>query len=102
MIQAAGQNQDGESSNSGDQSSESKQIKSRESRKRVPLHIVNTTHHSVDIIWLDFNGNEVTYAKGLKSGDRFAVATFETHPWIFRDHESRRKLAIVSNLQSSK
>ncbi|XP_074596625.1 von Hippel-Lindau protein [Brevipalpus obovatus] len=96
------QNEGNESGRTDDQTPGSVKIKSLESRKRVSLQIYNTTHYSIDVIWIDFNGNEIPYAKKLKSGDNFGVSTFETHPWIFRDHESRERLAVLCTWQSKK
>lgn len=68
-------------------------LSSKEANKRVFLNIFNLTTYPVDLIWIDYQGNEQIYAT-LVGGTRIDVDTFETHPWIFRESRTKRQLAV--------
>lgn len=40
------------------------------------------------LFWIDYNGRLVLYHY-LQPGETFEVSTFETHPWVFIDADSK-------------
>ncbi|XP_046465061.1 prolyl 4-hydroxylase subunit alpha-1 isoform X1 [Neodiprion pinetum] len=52
------------------------------------VRFVNTTSRNVGVYWIDYQGQAVQY-KVLSYNDHLDVNTFETHPWIFVDEETR-------------
>ncbi|XP_018027900.1 von Hippel-Lindau disease tumor suppressor [Hyalella azteca] len=53
----------------------------------------NRTERPVDVYWVNFAGKSVLY-KTLPAQSKLSVNTYETHPWIFRDHQTRAKLVV--------
>lgn len=51
------------------------------------VKFINRTQQIVDLFWLDYTGTRVKYGT-LQPGGQYAVDTFVTHPWIFRDAET--------------
>ncbi|XP_053210159.1 protein Vhl-like [Panonychus citri] len=68
-------------------------LSSKEANKRVFLNIYNLTTHAVELIWIDYEGKEQTYSI-LVGPKNIEVDTFETHPWIFRESRTRKRLAV--------
>ncbi len=63
----------------------------------------NCTPRLVNLLWLDFQGKQVTYTRnGLKPRHKMGMNTFEGHPWIFRDHNTGDKLACYTDTDSQK
>jgi Tol biopolymer transport system component len=53
------------------------------------ISFVNGTSRTVDIFWLDFNGNRVLYNTLAPDGS-YVQGTFVTHPWVAVDHITGR------------
>ena len=75
--------------------------RSLNSRIGTPVRFVNHTGRSVKMIWLDYTGNEVFYAKlsglgtdSLSNGHCFEANTFVTHPWIAVDEETNERMLL--------
>ncbi|XP_046742670.1 von Hippel-Lindau tumor suppressor homolog [Diprion similis] len=57
------------------------------------VRFVNTTSRNVGVYWIDYQGQAVQY-KVLSYDDHLDVNTFETHPWIFVDEETRDRFRV--------
>lgn len=57
------------------------------------VRFVNTTQLTVDLVWLDYQGQRVKH-RSLAPQTAHSVLTYHTHPWIFLDAETHRRLAI--------
>ncbi|KAJ6224042.1 hypothetical protein RDWZM_002587 [Blomia tropicalis] len=76
-------------------------IRSLESRHRCMFQVYNISDRSVDVIWVDYNGEESKYVT-LKPRTTFVLNTFATHPWIFRDSIRKNFLkADISYMKKS-
>ena len=66
-------------------------IRVRSSHARFPttIQFINKTSLQAEILWLDYEGIEKSYAI-LRPGGETAFQTFLTHPWIVRDVRSRQ------------
>lgn len=55
-------------------------------RLRIAFYFIvhNRYHQDVDMLWKDFEGNEVFY-KRLRPSWTLVQLTYATHPWIARD-----------------
>ena len=53
---------------------------------KKPLFVLMQNNYSFDIdaIWLDYNGNGVSYGV-IRSGESRLMPTFSSHPWLFKD-----------------
>jgi len=67
---------------------------SARSTERFTVRFVNTTDKCVDVIWLDFEGQPVTY-ETLQPQTAWSVYTYKTHPWIFRDSNCPNERLVV-------
>ncbi|KAK9808028.1 hypothetical protein WJX73_006183 [Symbiochloris irregularis] len=63
-------------------------------RQQKPMTFHNLTTRKVQVIWLDYSGNEVLYEE-LGSDGHYAVDTFLSHPWIIRDCKTGRRLSMI-------
>uniref|UniRef100_A0A914XQ81 von Hippel-Lindau disease tumour suppressor beta domain-containing protein n=1 Tax=Plectus sambesii TaxID=2011161 RepID=A0A914XQ81_9BILA len=59
-------------------------LKSGASIVPVYLRLINRTPRSIDLIWINYQGQGVRYATLAPLG-HFDVSTYEGHPWVFRD-----------------
>jgi hypothetical protein len=50
----------------------------------VNIQFTNTTSQTVDIYWLDYNGQRFFY-QSLGPGLSYVQPTYETHPWLIAD-----------------
>lgn len=57
------------------------------------VRFINTTSRNVGVYWIDYNGQAVQY-KVVPHRDYLDVNTFETHPWIFIDEETRDRFRV--------
>lgn len=67
------------------------QVRSYHARTPTGISIENDSMLTVDVLWLDYNGNEQLY-KQLQPGGSVGYQTYVTHPWLIRDSQSRRIL----------
>jgi len=65
--------------------------RSHNSWHRMQVEFENLTEVTVRVVWLDYSGEEVEYTR-LAPGDTYDIATFATHPWIFRSTEQPDQL----------
>jgi len=65
--------------------------RSHNSWHRMQVEFENLTGVTVRVVWLDYSGEEVEYTR-LAPGDTYDIATFATHPWIFRSTEQPDQL----------
>ena len=70
-------------------------VKSGPSRIESLLTFVNKTERTVDVIWLNHQGQPHRY-KVLQPLQTVNVNTYVGHPWIFRDRFSGDALAVES------
>ena len=56
-------------------------LRSKNSDRPTHMTFVNKTSEGRAILWIDFQGTPQNYA-WLNPGERFAVDTFLTHPWM--------------------
>ncbi|KAK7868785.1 hypothetical protein R5R35_003630 [Gryllus longicercus] len=59
------------------------------------LRFFNNTERKVDVIWLNYEGQNVKF-KTLSPGGFVDVNTYVTHPWIFIDSETKDRLVVKS------
>lgn len=86
--------------NNNEESSDTHGLRSINSMNKSPVYFVNKTSRDIDIIWIDYNGDEVQY-NTLPPNKCYQMSTFLTHPWIFRDHKRRDKLlSFYKNIES--
>lgn len=62
-------------------------LRSKESLEPAGLLITNRTERPVDILWISFEAKLIRYKTLLKGGE-LTMATYKTHPWIFRDYHT--------------
>lgn len=62
-------------------------LKSIENREKVLVAFINTTPYTVEILWINFEGQAVKYAV-LDSHKACGINTYVTHPWIFMEKET--------------
>lgn len=55
--------------------------------------IVNSTKRTIDLVWLDYQGMEISYGL-LESRKHFGTKTFVGHPWIFFLKDTRLRLNV--------
>lgn len=67
--------------------------KSLLSNQKVYVRFQNNTNRSVEVIWLDYTGEIVTY-KLLGKGCFVDVDTYKTHPWLSIDADSKDRLLV--------
>ncbi len=59
-------------------------IRSVDSKSKAVIHFSNNTERTVNVVWLDYEGNRKTY-KTLKRGEVYEQQTFVGHPWLIVD-----------------
>lgn len=70
-------------------------LRSRASRKLVSLSFHNNAERTVDVYWLDFDGNEVYYFS-VRPHRAIDQQTYVTHPWCIRDTETKEAVLAVT------
>ena len=58
-----------------------------------PVRFINLTGRQVDVIWINYQGEEVLQAT-LKTNNRLDFNTFMTHPWIAVDPKTNERLLL--------
>lgn len=56
-------------------------LKSENSNTSISLTIVNRSGAYRNIMWIDHNGNAVSY-NGLNNGESYTQSTYVGHPWM--------------------
>ena len=74
-------------------------MRSAESKTKSPVKFINTTDKNIEIFWLNYSGEEISYgtlhaAPSVPSV--MDINTFVTHPWIAVDSENRQRLWLNS------
>ncbi|XP_064103700.1 von Hippel-Lindau disease tumor suppressor-like isoform X1 [Macrobrachium nipponense] len=59
------------------------------------VRFMNRTQRFVDVYWLTYHGKRQKYTT-LKPGSAYKINTYVSHPWIFRDAETKAKLVVNS------
>jgi len=67
--------------------------KSHISQHKVLVRFVNLCSARVSVRWINFSGEEVEY-KQVESGARYDIATYGTHPWVFRHTQSNQLMGV--------
>ena len=57
----------------------------------------NSVTLPVDVIWINFEHNEVVYSENLAPGAEYSVKTYFTHEWIFKQSGTNNRLFAESN-----
>lgn len=68
-------------------------IKSTNSLANSFVIFLNETDRIVDVIWVGYQSECFKY-RTLNPTDRFAVNTFKTHPWLFRDNKTGERMNV--------
>lgn len=68
-------------------------LQSLRSQTQVAIRLDNLTNRSVDVIWINYTGEYVKYGR-LNHNNFVDIDTFETHPWIAIDAETKNRLLI--------
>ena len=58
-----------------------------------PVRFVNLTGRQVDVMWINYQGEEVLQAN-LKTNSRLDLNTFVTHPWIAVDSNTNERMLL--------
>lgn len=58
-----------------------------------PVRFVNLTGRQVDVIWINYQGEEALQAT-LKTNRRLDLNTFMTHPWIAVDSKTNERMLL--------
>lgn len=58
-----------------------------------PVRFVNLTGRQVDVIWINYRGEEVLQATLMKN-NRLDLNTFMTHPWIAVDSQTNERMLL--------
>ncbi|CAB4011682.1 von Hippel-Lindau disease tumor suppressor [Paramuricea clavata] len=75
------------------------ELRSMESTVKSRVKFINRTDKEIEIFWINFSGQEISYGTLHAPPSRLSVVainTFVTHPWIVRDCESRQRLWLNS------
>eukprot|EP00457_Paulinella_chromatophora_P001545 gb/GEZN01001547.1/.p1 GENE.gb/GEZN01001547.1/~~gb/GEZN01001547.1/.p1 ORF type:complete len:842 (+),score=172.04 gb/GEZN01001547.1/:176-2527(+) len=62
-------------------------VKSMNSGISTHVNFHNTSELTVDVLWVDYGGEEVHYST-LKPGQKYRQQTYVEHPWVCRDHST--------------
>ena len=73
--------------------SNERSIRSTESVDEYLVCFANRSTKDVELIWINYKGIEQRYIT-LKPKQYFKCKTFLTHPWIFRDSQTKRRLCF--------
>jgi len=68
-------------------------IKSHISRHKVLVRFINLCPVTVSARWINFGGEEVEYKK-VEPGARYDVATYGSHPWVFRCSDNNLLMGV--------
>ena len=71
-------------------------IHSVESKIHSPVRFINSTGRKVNIVWLNFSGNQVSYGILDENKQLLNMNTFVTHPWIAIDEENKQRMWLNS------
>ena len=65
------------------------EVKSIHSNHSTEVNFQNKTRHSVEVLWLDYQGQPVWYYH-LRPGKGYRQQTYVTHPWVCIESDSGR------------
>jgi len=68
-------------------------LQSKHSRHEAFIKFINTTPHTIRLLWLDYDGHEVAYDI-LEPHYSCIQQTFATHPWVAREVNTATRLII--------
>ncbi|HWP91243.1 MAG TPA: hypothetical protein VNN20_03460 [Thermodesulfobacteriota bacterium] len=68
-------------------------LRSVESTYPSSITFVNSSNKTVDVYWVDFQGNEKPYKK-LLPGQSYDQQTYDTHPWVVK-YEGSGQLVLT-------
>lgn len=68
-------------------------LQSKHSRHEAFIKFVNTTPHTIRLLWVDYDGHEVAYDI-LEPHYSCIQQTFATHPWVAREVNTATRLTI--------
>ncbi|XP_029213821.1 von Hippel-Lindau disease tumor suppressor-like [Acropora millepora] len=59
-----------------------------------PVRFINLTGRQVDVIWINYQGQEVLKASLSRRDNRLDCNTFMTHPWIAVDPKTNERMLL--------
>ena len=59
-----------------------------------PVRFINLTGRQVDVIWINYQGQEVLKASLSRCDNRLDFNTFMTHPWIAVDSKTTERMLL--------
>ena len=71
--------------------------KSSQTEIKFTARFKNDTAGDIDLIWKDYDGEEIVIRKNLRPGDSHEAVTFYTHPFIARHSETRHLKSFTLN-----
>ncbi|XP_049788907.1 von Hippel-Lindau disease tumor suppressor [Schistocerca nitens] len=74
---------------------EEKVLRSLKATNSAFLRFINSTERKVDVVWMNYQGQHVKF-KTLLPGTFFDANTYESHPWLFIDADTRDRLVVKS------
>ena len=69
--------------------------KSEGGGRKVRLRFNNQTNSSIEAFWVDFEGKLKSYGT-ISSGDTLNMGTFEKHPWLFENVDTKKCLGTYN------
>jgi VHL beta domain len=66
-------------------------LRSGPSKVKVLVTFISRTKRRIAVWWINFKGERVKYCE-LSYGNRMAIQTFESHPWVFSDVRTGDKM----------
>lgn len=71
-------------------------LQSQNGARATTLLVRNMTHRTVEVLWLNYQGQEQRYAVLGPRESWKQNGTYMTHPWVVRDQNSRELLALCT------
>ena len=77
--------------------------RSKSSRKQIKFTVffTNRTSKNINLIWKDYEGNEVIIQRDMVAGQTHREPTYLTHPYIARDSATNKLMPFFHESTSS-
>lgn len=71
-------------------------LRSTDSTLRSFISFTNASHRRVEIVWINFRTELIPY-RVLGPAENVRINTYKSHPWIFRDAETKELMNVNHN-----
>eukprot|EP00794_Sanderia_malayensis_P011111 gene11111-12281_t len=98
ICEAGTQTPESEPPSKAEAANEAKAKRAKSSRGQIKFTVWFTNRHDqdIDLIWKDYQGNEVIVRQGVSPGSRHGEDSFFTHPFIARDVVTEKVVLMTS------